>query len=149
MKKIVLTHFIWIALLATIFSCKSRKEIDFVIFENLPIITANLNGIPINVLIDTGASTSLIDITTSGILLFKRDFDIPLNIGHGMGGATTLFGVKDAILVHETDTLDITFKGVDLSNFRHGTGIVAIIGSDFLSKNGYVVDFTSNTLKKN
>jgi hypothetical protein len=143
MKKLLL-----ILLTLLIFSCEEKKHIDFVIENDLPIMVASINGLPVKLLVDTGSSVSLIDTSTDALLRFTRDYDIPVIIGYGMGGQSKIFGVKDIILIHEEDTLNVSFRGTDLSTFRQSSGIIGIIGSDFLAKNNLVIDFKDNKIKE-
>ena len=63
--------FILILLIILTFSCDTKKEIDFHIYNNLPVINAQINGMSVKLLIDTGASVSIIDTSTEFCLLFK------------------------------------------------------------------------------
>jgi hypothetical protein len=144
MKKLLLILFTALILL----SCTNSDDgIDFIIENNAPIVTANINGLPVKLLIDTGASVSLIDVSTQPLLLFTQDLEVPTTVANGLGGQSYLFGVKDAEVYYEGYKLEITFKGTDLSNFRFGTGVVGIIGADFLIENGLIIDFPSRKLR--
>jgi|TARA_R110000851_G_scaffold848_4_gene2912 hypothetical protein len=145
MKKFILTLFILINL-----SCVSEKEreLNFYVYNNLPIINAHINGFRVKLLIDTGASVSLIDTSTETLLLFTRDFDVPVIIGQGMGGEAYICGVKDIVLEYEGKILNVNFRGADLSDFRENNGIHGIIGSDFLLKHSLVIDYYNRTIKE-
>lgn len=140
MKKLILTLFILIS-----FSCnteiENKREIDFYLHNNLPIINAHINGISVRLLVDTGASVSLIDTSTEFFLFFNRDYDVPTIIGQGMGGEAYIYGIKDIVLEYEGKVLYVDFKGTDLKNVRKNNGIVGIIGADYLSKHNLVIDF--------
>jgi hypothetical protein len=99
-------------------------------------------------LIDTGASVSLVDTSTETFLFFTRDYDVPVIIGQGMGGEAYIYGVKDIILEYEGEVLNVDFRGADLSDFRENNGIHGIIGSDFLIKHSLVIDYYNRTIKE-
>ena len=144
MKKLL-----FLLLTLIIISCQKPIDgIDFTLSNNLPIVQANINGLPVLLLVDSGASVSLIDTSTAEILLFDRDYDIPVTQGIGVGGTSYIYGIKGVILTHNGDTLNVNFRGTDLSNFRKNNGIIGIIGSDFLSENHLVVDFKHKKLRK-
>ena len=145
MKKLILTLFILINL-----SCitERERELNFHVYNNLPIINAHINGIRVKLLIDTGASVSLVDTSTETFLFFTRDYDVPVIIGQGMGGEAYIYGVKDIILEYEGEVLNVDFRGADLSDFRENNGIHGIIGSDFLIKHSLVIDYYNRTIKE-
>jgi len=145
MKKIQL--FLFILLFISCSKIKT-KDIDFNLVNNLPIIEAQINGVPVKLLVDSGASLSLIDNTVYKELFFFMDTNVPISIGQGLGGTAYIFGVKGVILTHEGDTLKVTFRGTNLSAFRFTNGIVGIIGSDFLSENNLIIDYKGNKLKE-
>jgi len=138
MKKLIITLLVIIS-----FSCQTEKEnkLDFHLHNNLPMINAQINGMPVKLLVDTGASLSLIDTSTEFFLNFTRDYDVPVIIGDGVGGPLYIYGVKDIILEYEDKTLYVNFKGADLSDIRKNSGIVGIIGADYLSQYNLVIDF--------
>lgn len=125
-----------------------KEQIDFTFSNNLPIIKATLNGVPVKILIDTGASVSLLDTSSSDNLFFTVDYDDPVSTGTGLGGIENIFNVRNTVLVVGKDTLDIKFKGVNLKYFRRQSGVVGIIGSDYLRKHDLIINYENMTLKK-
>jgi len=91
MKKIQL--FLFILLFISCSKIKT-KDIDFNLVNNLPIIEAQINGVPVKLLVDSGASLSLIDNTVYKELFFFMDTNVPISIGQGLGGTAYIFGVK-------------------------------------------------------
>jgi hypothetical protein len=142
MKKLILI------LALIIFSCNQPKEIHFTMHDGLPVISANVNGLPVKLLIDTGANLSLIDTSTDMFLFFERDFEIPVTMAAGLGGNGYIFGIKNIEIEYEGRVLDVNFRGTNLSNFRKNNGIVGIIGSDYLNKHGLVIDYYNRTIKE-
>jgi len=145
MKKLILTLFILINL-----SCISEREreINFHVYNNLPIINAYINGVRVKLLIDTGANVSLLDTSTETFLLFNRDYSVPMIIGQGVGGETHIYGIKDIILEYEGKVLNVDFRGANLKEIREINGIHGIIGSDFLIKHSLVIDYYNRTIKE-
>lgn len=142
-------RFLFLLLTLLIISCQKKPDgIDFTLINNLPVMEGTINGLPVLLLVDSGASVSLIDTSTSPVLKFDRDYDVPVTNGIGIGGSSYIYGVKDVTLTHKGDTLAVKFKGTDLSSFRLTNGIVAIIGSDFLSENGLIIDYKNRKVKK-
>ena len=88
-----------------IISCQKKSDgIDFTMINNLPVMEGTINGLPVLLLVDSGASISLIDTSTSPVLKFDRDYDVPVTIGIGVGGTSYIYGVKDITLTHKGDT---------------------------------------------
>jgi len=112
----------------------------------LPTINVEINGKPAKLLIDTGADSSILDYTADTIYGFRYDKNVPITIGKGLGGISLIYGVEDVVLVHKTDTLNVKFKSTDLSLIRLNSGIIGIIGSDFLYRNNYIIDYKNRNI---
>jgi len=115
-----------------------RNEMHFV--------DITLNGIKTKLLIDTGASKSLLDISqaeTYGfefVLLSKNQYV-------GLGGFQDIYVTYG----FKVDEFYIPFLGTDLSEvqnyfIRDDINIVGVLGSDFLEKHKVSIDFNSNKL---
>lgn len=143
--------FIIILSLFALISCnkdvKELGEIPFYVQNNLPMTNLRVNGKMSKFLIDSGASRSVIDETLKSRLNFKS-----FNDGgyfEGIGGGRLSKQAYNIVSIYKDDTLDITYKSVDIKNLRKGLGIVGIIGGDYLVKNNLVIDYERRTLRKN
>lgn len=153
MKKLL---FLFIIFLFT--SCVSTKRIEIPYyytdynlekFNNLYLIDILLNGKKTKLLVDTGASKSLLDISKSKQFGFGYKL-ISIDKYVGLGGLTDIYAIYD----YNIDLFFITFLGVDLSEIifyfnKDGTRIVGILGSDFLIRTGAIIDYTTNKLYLN
>jgi len=145
MKKLI------IVILVIFFSCNTTKvvvpgEIDLIEINKLHFMKTQINGKEVNLLIDSGATTSLLDINQAKeygfeYVLFKKDYYI------GLGGKQDIYVVYGFRITKPF----ITFLGADLSQI---TGyfsdkefpIIGIVGSDFLEKYKVKIDFTANKM---
>ena len=147
----------YLIILLFLLGCSSPKYVNIygeqqiALYEhsNMHFINVELNGIKTKLLIDTGASTSLLDISKSEelgfsyILLGKKQYV-------GLGGFQDIYVPYDFKL----NVFTISFLGADLSDIQEyfiqdGIYIVGIIGSDFLQKNNAIIDFKINILYYN
>lgn len=114
--------------------------------NDMHFVHITLNGKPAKLLLDIGASKTLLDISKSE----KYGFQYVL-IGEskyiGIGGTADLYAIYDV----KVDELFIHFLGSDLSEIsdyfeKDGTEIVGILGADFLEKYKVIMDFNDNTI---
>ena len=129
---------------------KKNSEISFgqsLDLCNIPVITVE-NPIlgKLNLLIDTGSSSSIIN---------KRI--IERHVGNlqpqgtviGSGGTTNKYGATNLDITCQKQKLDIKFEVVDMSNSfdliksEHGVTIHGILGSIDMARYNYVIDFES------
>lgn len=118
-------------------------------FNDLYLINVTLNGKKTKLLIDTGATKSLLDISKSKQFNFEYSL-FNRNKYIGLGGLTDIYVVYN----YTIDSFFIPFLGSDLEEINNyfnkdGNKIVGIIGSDFLLKNGAIIDYTTNKLYLN
>lgn len=109
-------------------------------------VQITLNGIKTNLLLDTGASKTILDVNKAEKFNFKC---ILLNENQyiGIGGKTDLYVVYN----YKVDELFIPFLGTDLSEiteyFSDGDiEIVGILGSDFIERYKVIIDFHENII---
>ena len=122
------------------------NEIDLYEFQNLHFLDIYLNGKKCRLLVDTGASKSLLDISKAGIyefsyLIINKDKYI------GLGGKTDIYIVYD----YNVKPFHISFLGTDLSEItgffdENNMPIVGVLGIDFLENNKSKIDFKSNKI---
>jgi hypothetical protein len=105
-----------------------------------------LNGKKAFLLIDTGASKSLLDINKSSKYNFSYN---KLNIEKyiGIGGIQDMYTIYN----YKIDNFFIPMIGTDLSEIApffnyDGIYIVGIIGSDFLNNRNAIIDYKNNKL---
>jgi len=143
-----------VAILIFLSGCASvyyfgEQEIKMVERNDMHFVNITLNGKKTKLLVDTGASKSLLDISQaedfdfSYLLLSKNQY-----IGIG--------GVQDIFVVYDYKVLEtwITFLGADMSEVREyfrkdGIDIVGILGSDFLEDSRAKIDFKTNIIYYN
>lgn len=152
---------IFVALLAFGISC-SRKEQnnDVHLFENssassvyTPIIKLNLNGNSQYWIVDTGANMSLIDETfyqeNENEFDYITDFDMTLNGVSGSKNYTAHYvscELGDSVtIIHQFLTSDLSGVKKNVKD-RLNVEIVGIIGSDYLDRYSYTIDFYNRAL---
>lgn len=124
----------------------SVKEIDLYEYKNMHFINVKLNGKMCRLLVDTGASKSLLDISKAktydfDILLFNKDKYI------GLGGKRDIYIVYG----YETEPFHVAFLGTDLSEVteyfsENHMPIIGVLGVDFLENNQSRIDFKTNKI---
>lgn len=143
MKKLI-----YLILAVILFSCsrtnKNVNEIPFIQYNNLPIITLEVNGKMIRLLVDTGSTQNILDSNSKNYLNFStiETYDII----NGIGGHRNLEIVNNVTVKYRDSVIKIDFVATDLGNVANSLGIRGIVGSNFLEKNGYLVDFVNNKL---
>lgn len=138
----------YIILFIILFSCDKSSininEIPFNQYNNLPIITVDINGKYVKLLVDTGSTQNILDINSKQKLGFTTQ-KTHFSIG-GIGGNRELETVQNTTVKYKGSILKIDFIAIDLSNVTASIGIQGIIGSGFLEENGYTIDFVNNKL---
>ena len=112
---------------------------------DLHFVNIKVNGKSGKLLVDTGASKSLLDISKAEEYGFQY-----LLLGEqyvGLGGVTDIYIIYD----YKIEGPWVTFLGADLSHIQEyfnkdNIHIIGILGVDFLENNNCVLDFTNNTL---
>ena len=112
-------------------------------------ITVVVNGHKLKLLIDTGASKSILDISQAeeygfSYLMLSKDQYV------GIGGVQDIYVVYD----YKIDRIFVSFLGADLSEVRgwfekSGVRVDGMLGSDFLERHNCKIDFTKNILYYN
>ena len=140
----------------TLFGCVTTTSIfsdkgyvKLIEHRNLHFIRITLNGIDGNLLVDTGATKSVLDISKSEEYGFKYIL-LAEDRYIGLGGIQDIY----AIYNYEVDQLFIPFMGTDLSGVQEHLNyddikIVGIIGADFLEKYNCKIDLKNNLLYYN
>lgn len=128
-----------------------EEKIPFKIIKGLPVIECYANKKPAYLLLDTGASISLIDKKAAKNWDFNtyevKDDPKYQTIG-GIGGQQVPHRLQDIVIEVSGENLTGLFEySIDLSNVRKLNGVVGIIGTDFF-KDGWVIDFERMELIK-
>jgi len=144
---------LYLILFLVFFSCKKENDIpDSIKFNTstrLPILSVQINGINARLLLDTGATVSLIDSST----IRKYNFNIyslpeeNMRLS-GVGGTIYLYEARDVNVFFEGEPMNIKFKSANLRNLRYQLGIVGVIGTDYLNENKMVIDYKNKVLRK-
>jgi len=122
------------------------KEVLLSEKNGMHFLNITLNGKNAKLLVDTGASKSLLDITQAEdygfeyILLSKDQYV-------GLGGLVDIYVTYEC----EIEEFFIPFLGSDLSGIQNyfikdGIHIVGILGSDFLEMNRATIDFSAHKM---
>jgi hypothetical protein len=149
MKKIILL--IILSLMTITISCKKDKpipeSIKFSIPEQLPIINVTINGKKAKLLLDTGASSSLIDSNLAEKYGFSVYNLIDMDV-NGIGGSQKLYHTKGVEVYYLEQPMYVRFKSTDLRDIRLQLGIVGVVGTDYLQQHEMVIDYKNKVLRK-
>ncbi len=157
---IIAVSIIVVLLLLFIISREHNTKIDSISFDynfeetHIPIIKLTSNNIEVSFLVDTGAQASYIDSNLISKIEAKKIKGLEGSVmGINSEGMSTdyysvqLYYKDNPLPKMELQSFD--FKKA-MANSRESTGIYldGILGGDFLSKNGYIVDYTNRTIYK-
>lgn len=122
------------------------KEIPIIELKGMRFIDITLNGTKTKLLIDTGASKSLLDISKAKKFDFKYNL-FKENQYVGLGGVRDIYIPYD----YTTDEIFISFLASDLSEIQNyftidDIYIVGILGIDFLERYEAIINFNTNIL---
>lgn len=149
MKKIL--FFIALSLTIITISCKKDEpipeSIKFSISERLPIMDVTINGKKAKLLLDTGASASLIDSNLAEKYGFSVYNLIEMDV-NGIGGSQKLYHTKGVEVYYLGQPMYVRFKSTDLKNIRLQLGIVGVVGTDYLQQHEMVIDYKNKVLRK-
>lgn len=131
---------------------KSQKTINLIHHKNHYFIRVKLNNRTANLLVDTGAAASLLDITQAKhyqFSFYKTDHTF-----NGIGGLTNGYRVTKYTIEHDSTALPIYPFGIDMEHVNdsfkeNGMPIVGVLGSDFLRKSEAIIDYKNMLLTIN
>jgi hypothetical protein len=126
-----------------------EQEVKLIEHHDMHFVKVVINGKPTKLLIDTGASKSILDISQSEEFEFSHAL-LSKNQYVGLGGLQDIYVVYD----YKIDGIFVSFLGADLSEIRgyfeqDGMSIVGILGSDFLEIHNCKIDFNKNIMYYN
>lgn len=149
MKKFILILVCCILVLT--FSCKKEdstnyNEILFTQYRNLPIISVTINGKEAKLLVDTGATENMLNLSSKSYYNFStRETGRKVN---GVGGFKYIEEVYNANIKYKDSVISIDFVAIDMNTIKEELGVQGLIGSSFLEKHGYSVNFKDNKIHK-
>jgi hypothetical protein len=143
LKKLIL-----VSILLLVISCKKEvppNSIPFSTSKGVPIIIVDINGKPARLLIDTGATTSVIDSSIVKEYGFRvgANLDIDFN---GIGGRASMYYVDQAITTFNGEPMYIRYRASNMRNIRNSLGIVGIIGTNYLEQNKMIINYEDKLL---
>jgi hypothetical protein len=129
---------------------KTSKTIALINYDYHYFIKIKLNNRTANLLVDTGAAASLLDINQANDYEFKF-YIIQDATFAGAGGLSNRFRVTSYKFDHDDAKLNVYAFGADLKfvveSFKEkGISVVGVIGSDFLKKHDAIIDYKNKQL---
>ncbi len=127
------------------------SSIDFETHNNIIIVEAYVNEKWAKFVVDTGASISLLDFNQSKKYRFNYSIDPETRLT-GFGGRSKLMRTSDvSFQFKEVTNYHPNFFASDLSGLnrilsQHNQKILGILGSDFLKRNGAIIDYSANKI---
>ena len=145
----------WILISLIFCSCASTNKtysgtpIELLEKNGMHFVEVTINGIKTKLLVDTGASKSILDISQAKTYGFNYMF-LNKNNYIGLGGLVDIYIVYD----YKVEEFFIPFVGSDLSEIQEffikdNIHISGILGTDFLEQHKANIDFEANKLYLN
>jgi predicted aspartyl protease len=156
MKKIFLS----LAMALLVASCGPKDQpldrtVQLQNADGIPIAKVKINGKEVYVIMDTGASISVLDATQSKAIGFTTYPDPESGQVSGYGGNTVMLRTNVDRMILDGEVLSGDFKAQDISNvvraIQNGTGfyISGIVGMNFMRQHDFKIDFIDNTITFN
>lgn len=128
---------------------KTQQTIDLVYQNHLYFIRVKLNNRKANLLVDTGAAASLLDINQANDYQFT--YHESPHIFSGLGGSSEGYRIRNYKIHYDSIALPLYPFGANLKHVadsfnEKGIPIVGIIGSDFLRTNNAIIDYKRKQL---
>jgi len=128
---------------------KTPKTIALIHHKYLYFVPIKLNNRNANLLLDTGAAASLLDINQSD--KYKFTFNETDSRLAGIGGLSSRYNVANCKFEHDSIMLKVYPFGANLklvveSFDADGMPIVGVLGSDFLRSNDAIIDYKNKEL---
>lgn len=125
---------------------KEEREIEFKIKRGLPVVKLKLNGRDANFLIDTGATSSVLNMGSANYY----GFSYRIHDGSyftGANGAQIRSGFIHGAKLYDGDSeIEIRFKAIDIQKVSIEYGIAGVLGTDFLLRTKANVDYNEKLL---
>lgn len=125
---------------------KQYYEYKLIALNDMLFLPIKFNGIKTKLLVDTGASKSILNIRKTEQYGFSY-VDVPFKQYVGIGGVEDIFIVYD----YKVDELFIEFLGADLGEIdkfmrNDGVSIIGILGSDFMFKHKAIINYRTKQI---
>lgn len=150
MKTVLLLFGLLIAPIERDSSFKDDNKIDLIDNTKVPIVEGFINGVRVYLVLDSGASMSVLDLSQAKALKFFAFYTDQEAAGYG--GRAKLQEVRGVRAAIEDLPIYADFMTQDLSTVREiiqrneGIYISGIIGSDVLKSIGATINYSNNTL---
>jgi len=146
MKKLIIILLILLTACTATNRIFGEQEVRLIEHFDMHFINVIVNDHKIKLLIDTGASKSILDISQAEELGFSYAM-LSKDQYVGIGGVQDIYVVYD----YKIDRIFVSFLGADLSEVRehmeeNGVTIHGILGSDFMERHNCKIDFKKNIL---
>lgn len=132
---------------SSIFSTDFQDKLETV---GLPILTVTLNNTPVNLIIDSGSTTSYLDKSLMSLIGDNYTKKSSLKVYGIAGESGKAKRITTALCINNKD-ISTDFLVRDLSKsfspIEESTGVQihGLLGSDFLNENSAVLDFAAKT----
>jgi len=128
---------------------KKLQTIALHYHKNLYFIKVKINNRNANLLVDTGAAASLLDINQANE--FNFEFNKTDQMFVGVGGLSNRYRLTKYKIDHDTTTLRMYPYGADLKSIstsfmESGLSIAGVVGSDFFRTNDAIIDYKKREL---
>lgn len=126
-------------------SIEIKREIPIQIKNGIPIVYASVKGLKRAFILDTGASSSIIDSKYIKPLKLRHKKSFNTNIS-GIGGSSEVYYIDSLpIMDLEGNILHSRFIGSDMGSVSKTMNVLGVLGGDFLS-DGWFVDYQNSRL---
>jgi hypothetical protein len=143
-------------ILVTIFGCKDPDKplpghIPFILVNNIPVVEGTLNGKKVNLIVDSGASISVLDLNQQKSLRFMSYESSSTAVGYG-GVANFRAAQGIDLVLGDSIQVKTDFRAQDLSALvsmiknDQGVRISGILGSDVWKNLHAVIDYRNQVL---
>lgn len=134
---------------SSIFSTNFQDKFETI---GLPVLTVTLNNTPINLIIDSGSTTSYLDKSLMPIIGDNYTKKSSLNVFGIAGNSGKTKRISTTLCVNGKDiTSDFLIRDLSksFSPIEESTGVQihGLLGSDFLNENSAVLDFAAKTFE--
>jgi len=139
-----------IIIVLLLFSCNDGVDteilIPFEMYRGLPITEMQLNGLDAKFLIDTGATSSVLNIDCAVVYEFEY-VDVNDSFFTGASGTQIRSGlVRNAWVHSKGKRINVDFKGLEMPSIRERYGVVGILGSDIFNNNDCIIDYDNKLI---
>lgn len=142
-------------MLASFLGCKDSDSlpghIPFILVNNIPVVEATLNGKKVNLIVDSGASISVLDLNQQKSLRFMSYESSSTAVGYGgVANFRTAQGID--LVLGDSIQVKTDFRAQDLSALvsmiksDQGVKISGILGSDVWKNLHAVIDYKHQVL---